>query len=355
MKPIHIIGGGITGCSLAYMLKDTFDVFLYEKQPHLGGLIRTFYNLENIPYQKVSSILHTHHQWIVDLFNKSLSDGIQPVDYSVAINPLIDFQYYEFPFTMSAVNRMPWHWKESIKLDFETINGASSQYTKDLIINYYGKTVYDIFYKGYIEKLFQTSDIDTSAWVRRFLRPIKNVESYYQEPTYFPVDNGYNTLFDTLTNNVTVFLNTPKTYQDFSQDDVIVLTTRPDTFFSLDPLEYVYASFDIDSVLYSESKPDTIIYPNYVPFFSMTQFGQYFNPSKFMDKNIVVKMLLHSGDEVVYPVPLKKNQKRVQSIQSTYNNVYFAGWQANYTFLSIAESIQQASKVAGRIKHFVHN
>jgi UDP-galactopyranose mutase len=87
----------------------------------------------------------------------------------------------------------------------------------------------------------------------------------------------------------------------------------------------------------------------------MTQFGQYFNPSKFMDKNIVVKMLLHSGDEVIYPVPLKKNQKRVQSIQSTYNNVYFAGWQANYTFLSIAESIQQASKVAGQIKHFVHN
>jgi UDP-galactopyranose mutase len=353
MKTIHIVGGGITGCSLAYALKSNFNIILYEKQPQLGGLLTTLYNLENIPYQKGPHIIHTDKQWIIDFLRRFIH--IQPVKYSVAISPLIDLQYYDFPFTKETLDRMPWHWKEAIKLDMEQVNGASAENIKNAIINFYGKTIYEIFYKEYFKKLFRTTpeEIDTTLWYRNFLRIFSNTSNYFNEATYFPIDEGYNSLFTQLVNGVDVKLKTEVTYKDFSSDDTIVLTTRPDLFFDEDELEYVTASFDIDSVLYSKNKPDTMIYPNYVPFTLMTQFGKFFTPEKNHNKNIVVKEYPFYGDEEVYPIPSTKNYKKVKNIKNKYN-IYYCGWQVEYSFSQIAESIDKAFKKASEIKHKEH-
>lgn len=354
MRKAFIIGGGITGCSLAYMLKNSFDITLFEKQPYLGGLLRTFKNLENIPYQKGPHILHTNQKWVLDLLNTFTQ--FSKVDYQVAINPLIDFQYYEFPFTTDTLNRMPWHWKESIKLEMESVNGADGQTIKDAIINFYGKTIYDIFYKDYIYRWFGLSgeEIDTSAWYRSFLSSIKNNTNYYKENTYFPVNEGYNKIFEEMVDGVKVELNTTIDYSSFEKDDIIILTTRPDEFFNESELGYVKASFDVDSVLYSQTKPDTIIYPNYTPFISMTQFGKYFSPQKYSDKNIIVKEILHKGDEEAYPIPKLENYEKVKNIKNKYNNVFYAGWQTSLKFSSIADSISEAANIASKIKHLKH-
>lgn len=352
MKTVHIVGGGITGCSLAYALKSNFNIILYEKQSHLGGLLTTLYNLENIPYQKGPHIIHTEKKWIIDFLRKFIN--IQPVDYSVAMSPLIDLQYYDYPFTKYTLDRMPWHWKESIKLEMEKVNGAFTNNIKDDVINFYGKTIYDIFYMGYFTKMFNKKPEDiTSLWYRNFLRPIEDNTSYYNEPTYFPVDEGYNKLFKQLTEDVDVRLKSSVAYNDFSENDIIVLTVRPDKFFQDDELEYVTASFDIDSVLYSDNKPDTMIYPNYVPFISITQFGKYFSPSLNHDKNIVVKEFPFIGNEEVYPIPSTENYKKIKNIKNKYN-VYYCGWQTELSFSGIAESIDKALKVASEIKHKEH-
>lgn len=352
MKTVHIIGGGITGCSLAYALKSNFDVILYERQPHLGGLLTTLYNIENIPYQKGPHIIHTNQQWIIDLLQKFIH--IQPVDYTVAISPLIDLQYYDYPFTTETLDRMPWHWRESIKLEMEQVNGASAENIKDVIINFYGKTIYEIFYENYFTKLFGKDPSQISSlWYRNFLSPITDKASYYRDQTFFPIDEGYNKLFQKLTEGVDVRLGSEVTYSDFSLNDVIALTTRPDKFFNEEELEYVTASFDIDSVLYADNKPDTMIYPNHVPFTLMTQFGKYFSPSKHFDKNIVVKEYPFNGNEEVYPVPSTENYKKVKYIKNKYN-VYYCGWQTELSFSQIAESIDKAFKKASEIKHLEH-
>ena len=44
---------------------------------------------------------------------------------------------------------MPWHWKEAILQDLETSNGEYSENMEKMIVNFYGDTVYKIFYKNY--------------------------------------------------------------------------------------------------------------------------------------------------------------------------------------------------------------
>lgn len=350
MKTVHIIGGGITGCSLAYALKSNFNVILYEKTESLGGLLKTQYNLENIPYQKGSHIIHTNESWVVDLLHKLIN--IQQVEYNVAISPLIDFQYYDFPFSKSSLDMMPWHWKESIKLEMEKVDGSDAPNLKDLIINFYGKTIYEIFYQGLIKKQFglDASLIDTTRWYRNMLKSIQDKSLYFSENSYFPVDEGYNNLFSRMTEGIDVRLGVDVNYSNFKNSDIVVLTTRLDKFFSETPINYITSSFDVDSVLYSSSKPDTIFYPNYVPFLSMTQFGKFFSPDKNHGKNIVIKEIAQDGDEETYPVPTQKNINLIRNIKNKYP-IYYAGWQTEYSSLSIAESIRSAMKTASEIKH----
>ena len=54
-EKIAIIGSGISGLSLAYLLSDKYDVHLYEKNNRLGGHTRTVYVNEystKLPFNK---------------------------------------------------------------------------------------------------------------------------------------------------------------------------------------------------------------------------------------------------------------------------------------------------------------
>ncbi len=358
MKKIHIIGGGITGCFLAYFLKDKYHVTLYEKTDHLGGLSRTFYSIENIPYQKGFHLLHTNYQWILNIINRA-DIKLQRVCYDVAINPLIDFKYYRFPFNEESINFMPWHWREAALVDIDKINGASGSNLKETIINFYGNTIYEIFYKGYIHKLtgLQADEIDETSWFRRQLHAVDKTVNYYQEDCYFPIDKGWNGLFNYLTNSVNIVYNSKVSSNDFSTNDLIILTTRTDEFFENIPLPFIGMTFEVDSVNYDAKKPDTIFFPNDVPFLSMTQYGKLFNPqNQVEEKNIIVKEFTHLNKaEEAYPIitsnNLNINSNNVKNIKQHYKHTYICGPIATYKHMSMAEAIENAHYVAGEVKH----
>lgn len=359
MKTVNIVGGGITGCSLAYFLKDKFNVKLYEKTDHLGGLSRTLYSIENIPYQQGFHILHTNHQWILNIIQKA-GLNLQRVFYDVAINPLIDFKYYRFPFNEESIESMPWHWKEATLQDFNKVNGAHGVNLKETIKNFYGSTIYDIFYKGYIQKLtgWDAENIDETAWFKPHLHSVDKVVNYYQEDCYFPINEGWNKLFDYMTQGIEIAYGEEVTIDDFNNDDLIILTTRLDDFIFYNSIEYISFRFEIDSVEYDERKPDTIIFPNDVPFFSMSQFGKLFPPRYQIDqKNIIVKDFteLSRKGEPAYPVITRNNLYKynniVNQIQKEYKHIYLCGPLAKYRHMSMAESIEDAHRVAGEIKH----
>lgn len=354
-KNVYIIGGGISGCSLAYFLKKDFSVTLFEKSPSLGGLIKTYQSLENIPYQKVSSIIHTDKDWVLDFFRSFIP--LSRIDYQVAINPILDFQYYSFPFTKEALNRMPWHWKESANLELESIDGSFGENLEQTIINYYGKTLFEIFYKNLILKWFgiEAKEIDNSNFFKKNLVPILSSYSYFKNSGWFPINNGYEDLFNKLVDGVNVVYNKAPTIKDFNSNDIIVATTRIDSFLGENVIPFIFSSFEIDSVMYSDTKPDTIFYPNHVPFLSMTQFGKMFPNRLYEGKNIIVRETTNSGTEETYTMPNSKSISIYRSIKDKLpDNVFVTGWQASYTPKNIAQSVEGASKTASLIKHKMH-
>lgn len=349
-ETIHIIGGGITGCAFAYFLKKDFDVIIYEKSPDLGGLIRTRYNLENIPWQQVPGILHTDKDWIIDLFSKWVELSI--VDYRVAMDPLFDFRYYDYPFNKSTIDTMPWHWKEAILADLEKSNGEHSEYLVDLIKNFYGENIYEIFYKNYIKKMFGTLNITISDWYKPFMRDIHSNFSYYIDKNImFPINQGWNPVFNGLTEGVKINYNSVKTRKDFQDQDIIVLTTDVSKFFEKTNI-YSHGSFDIDSTLYKDKSPDTLIYPNYTPFIYMTQYGKFFTKH---EKNIIVKTSIDDGEDVLSPIPTKTNMHIYNNIVKDNPGVIFAGRAGSWSFMEIDGIMDQAQKISAQIKHSRRN
>lgn len=349
MKNINIIGAGITGSTLAYFLKDRFNVILYEKK-NTGGLLATEKSLEGYLYQKGSQVLYTDKPWILQLFDKANVE-LKNITYTAAFHPLIDFKYYNIPLTNKEIEMMPWHWKEAIKQQLEKISGSNGDNVKELIQNFYGSTIFEIFYKGYIEKLtgISPNDVDNFSYFRRFLRPLSSNTNYYDKNNYFPI-NGYKKFFNFLLDGVDVRYE-KATFKMFNANDIVIVTSAIDDFFEKDELIYRSGSFDIDSVLYDEGKPDTIIYPNYVPFVSMTQMGKLYEG----DKNIIIRLYVGDKkeyDDVIYPIPSLKEEKKYKNFinQHIFEKMYLAGPLATYSFMSISECMESALKLAAKIK-----
>ena len=338
----------MTGCFAAYFLKKDFNVTLFEKAPALGGLCRTDYTLEGIPFQKGAHVLATDDQWIVDIFKQVLF--LQPVDYRVAIDPLFDFRYYNFPFDQEALGMMPWHWKEAIRLDLEKINGENAYNLEDITKNFFGETIYNIFYSGLFHKIFgkKLADIRDIDWARKEFKPIESVVRYFSETTYFPVNEGYNKLFSFLTNGIRLLLNTTATMDNIPQDGIIICTGRPDLFFlGKEMLKYTKLSFDVDSTHYLPNKPDTIFYPNHTPFISITQFGKFY--PKY-NKNIIVKDI-PQGEEEAFPVHDRKSIETMKKIKAAFPGAYLLGRIGSFQILTMAECIKQVARICAEIKH----
>jgi UDP-galactopyranose mutase len=352
MKTIHIIGGEVAGCFLAYFLKGKYHIVIHEKNPHLGGFFHTFYNIENIPYQKGFNLLSTNQPWILSIMSKA-GLKLSRIYHNISINPFLDFSNHQFPFTRESINSLPWHWKENIISDLNKVNGSFSSNLKDTIINFYGENLYEIFYKNFIKKLthLDAENIDNTAWFKRYLMDLDN-PAFYKEDCYFPI-GGWNKLFDYLTQDVDIVFNDEITNKNISENDIIALTTSLNYFTENNNLPYVGLTFDIDTVKYLPSHPDTIIYPNDVSFLTISQYGKLYNT---INENIIVKETTHlNKGEYTYPVITSDNlgiyASNVDNILHHYKHIYFCGSLATYKHMTMVETIEEAHKVSGEIKH----
>lgn len=347
MKKVCIVGTGIAGSSLAFFLSKTHEVHMFEQKDHIGGLSTTFSNIENLQYQLGSHVLHTSDEWIIELFSQFVE--LQIIDFSVAINPLFDFRYYTFPFSEESIDSMPWHWRESIKLELQKTTGDNASNLEKLIINFYGETAYKIFF-NYLVKIFgcKLSNLDDVDWYRKLLRPLSADKYYNDKWVAFP-KGGYKSFFEALTKKTKIFLNQKVTLNDVKDYDVIVCTGRPDEFVGFDKkLEYVCSTFEIDTSEYAENKPDLMIFPNYTPYVTMNQFGKFFNQK---EKNIIVREHCKDiGEYTTYPIPKIKYTQIFKNIKNSYSDIFFIGRIGSYQFLDMADCIKQAAVTAAQIK-----
>ena len=204
---ILILGGGISGCSIAYMLKrKNYKVKIIE-QERIGGLCATS-QLGGVNYEFGPHICYANENTAAfDLFHELLPE-FQSIKYFPKqsifgeINDLATF-----PITVSNVLKLPPN--DTIKaieeLYYVNLNKPSYNNFEDYIISRVGKTMYEYCYKNYNKKQWglEPKDMD-SEWAkfRNFYLRSGDYGMFGEKWQGHP--GSYNNFFDRLIDGIPV-------------------------------------------------------------------------------------------------------------------------------------------------------
>ena len=238
---VVILGGGIAGCSAAYLLKNKgiTDITIVEKSK-LGGCCRTKF-CEGIPYEFGPQVLYTSIVNIQDIFERFIvntppgtSDGkYHPI---VSTNASLDpNSLYSFPVCISDVVRYPNPNRIIEELYKVNLNDPDYSNFENYVISKVGPTLYNLFYKNYNIKMWkmQPNEMDTE-WSRfRDAFTLKYKSCMFGDRWQGHPGN-HNPLFDGFTNDIKVvngrckILNNNQVTVDGSLIDAdLVISTLP--------------------------------------------------------------------------------------------------------------------------------
>ena len=221
-KIIAILGGGLSGLSAAlFLLKEKVnaEVHIFEKEEKLGGLVSANIINNNI-YEYGPHFFHSKDLEVLNTI-KDLSKDIL-INFNRTI--LIKFldNYFTYPLSMIEVlKKLP---KTTVTKAFLNMfysnflrifsKGHIFKNSEELLLAYYGKTLYELFFKNYIYNVWgifpsefspdfaqqRIPNITTSIFLNRIIKKFKkknkdlNTKNYIEniEGEYFTTPEGYN-------------------------------------------------------------------------------------------------------------------------------------------------------------------
>lgn len=157
-KQIIIIGGGVTGCALAYFLSQkNLKVRLYEKTGNLGGLSRSVWNEELQCWNDIGPhIFHSPDPEITDLWKDLFSDLFQVNDYYSAIIKNKNFsEFHSYPISKEGINLISKI--DTSKINFGAVSSkeqALSTNFREMMIAKLGPELEEEYFRYYPEKLW---------------------------------------------------------------------------------------------------------------------------------------------------------------------------------------------------------
>lgn len=220
---VLIVGTGLSGCTLARLLKDRgHDVVMIEKEKHIGGLCITRVNDDGIKYEPFGArTFHTS--------NKSLWQYVRTFDefngYIHRKGMIIDNQLFPFPLTLDSVGRF--EKKERI---LEELNNRPTEVDctnfETACISIFGKTLYGYFIKNYSEKMWGMEPRQlTAEWApKRLELRSDNEDSLFRNQWQGLPVHGFTYFLEQMINDVPVRVN-ENSYD--SEEFDIVATSAP--------------------------------------------------------------------------------------------------------------------------------
>ena len=151
-KPVVIVGGGVSGLTLAYLLvQRDIPTVLIEKEKRPGGLARSFRYGDfvfDIGPHRFHSDLPVVSNLILDVL------GARALTISRHSSVRFAGTSYPWPLQPSlALFRFPLRVSLGILRDLLTLYRISPAATfKDYIVNMYGRTLFELFFEGYSSK-----------------------------------------------------------------------------------------------------------------------------------------------------------------------------------------------------------
>ncbi|MCK4776735.1 MAG: FAD-dependent oxidoreductase, partial [Actinomycetia bacterium] len=153
---IVIVGAGIAGLTLAYLLSQEKDneIILVEKEQTVGGLARSF-QYDDFIFDIGPHRFHTDFPDVINFIKEILNDDYIIIERKSGAR-MFD-EYLDWPLKINAVFKLPIHVLFSLGKDLFRQKEQKNNSFQKYILSHYGKTLYHIFFKPYTEKFLKVS------------------------------------------------------------------------------------------------------------------------------------------------------------------------------------------------------
>jgi len=361
-----IVGGGLTGCTLAHELAEHgWQVRIHESSAQAGGLVRSA-TLGGVVYEPHGShIFHTDDREVWDYVQRFVPFNA----YRHRVDIMIEGKVLNWPMLVSDIDQQSD--SEQIKAELAEREGvdasarAASANFEDWCLELMGPTLYERYIYPYTKKQWgREPRLLSASWAPRRVQLRRDNDPYlFPDPYQGWPDGkeGYTDLVEgllahpaiELVTNSTLDLNsTPAAAADHGSD-LIVLTCPLDIYAGtpLGELEWRGIWVQNVHVPYKEYAQGAMVvnYPGTdYPFIRVHETK---HASGQQCDGTVLGFEFTGAPTRYYPVPLPENEQLNRDYQqlvsqalteSTRTEIAFAGRLANYTYIDMDDCIREA-------------
>lgn len=153
-KKVIIVGGGVTGGTLAWILKRLgAHPVVIESESSIGGIGKSFF-MNNLAYEFGPHILHAKKETTINFYKRF---GVIPVEYYAKMsiddtfNGLVDF-----PYSLDTVFQLPREIGKQVVLDLFNSDKKNVDFNniETYLSSILGPTLYENYNKGYTRKFW---------------------------------------------------------------------------------------------------------------------------------------------------------------------------------------------------------
>ncbi len=364
---VLIVGGGLTGCTLAYRLaQEGVCSTILERSPVPGGLIRSEH-MQGVLYEPHGShIFHTEDEEVWKLANTMTPFR----HYRHRVDILADGQILNWPILLSDIERQSRSQEILDQLaerrDVDSAARAEAANFEEWCLELMGPILYERFIRPYTEKQWGRPARELSAsWAPRRVSVRWNNDPYlFPDPFQgWPAGpNGYTDLIDgllaadgvTLRTGVDVTLDTLEQHILEERADLVVLTCPLDVFagFAHGELEWRGILVRNVHVPHKEYGQGAMVvnYPG--PEFPFIRVHETKHASGQQCEGTVLGFEFTGAPTRYYPIESPRNRELNDRYQDLLRNAigpartFFAGRLANYVYIDMDDCMRQALDAA---------
>lgn len=161
-KSIGIVGSGISALSVGRMLNDDYEVTLMEKKPYAGGLVRCELAQDNLYHLVGGHVFNSRKQEVLDWFWQHFDRDNEFIKATRNAKIWLNGEYIGYPIE-NYLFQLPKPMVEQIiheMLENKNLEHPISQNFADFLLENFGQTLYNTYFKPYNEKIWRT-DLET--------------------------------------------------------------------------------------------------------------------------------------------------------------------------------------------------
>ena len=367
-----ILGGGFAGTTAAHLLKrEGWDVTLVEREPHLGGGCRTFFQGGH-PFTYGPRVYYGYSTKVWDWVNRFIPMRRFPFELRTYVER--DARFYSYPIHADDLPLMPDYnviAAELARLDNSKPPADFEEYWLQRI----GRTLYDKFVNYYSRKMWMIDDnriFDIFKWSAKDVpieKPGTTREAYKGSYLGYPINlNGYNPYFDKMSEGVEVLTseyaslhhNGVGEYEVWTSNrkmkaDAIISTTPIDELLGAQfgELPYVGRDFSVFILPVKQAFPGDVRFCHYAGREPHTRITEFKKITYHESEDSLFVLETPSKRNKLYPYLTKANMALAEKyLAALPPNVHSIGRLGCYRYSTIEQTITQAfscvSKILGR-------